>query len=89
MSGLGFSLPRPPAFPTQRKMASSALAKAKSTMIRKVIATEFLVPTLLAVALVMIVLSIGAIYLTDKYLGPIEQGKLISPWPATVDLLKC
>ncbi len=41
-------------------------------MTHKVIALEFVVPTVLAVAL-GIMLSIGAVYLTDKYLGPIEQ----------------
>jgi hypothetical protein len=41
-------------------------------MIRKVSNVEFVVPTVLAVALA-IVLSIGAIYLTEIFLGPIEQ----------------
>ncbi len=41
-------------------------------MTHKVITLEFVVPTVLAVAL-GIMLSIGAVYLTDKYLGPIEQ----------------
>jgi hypothetical protein len=40
-------------------------------MIRKVRNVEFVVPTVLAVALA-IVLSIGAIYLTEIFLGPIE-----------------
>ena len=43
-------------------------------MTRKVITLEFVVPTVLAIALV-IVLSIGAVYLTDRYLGPIEQAE--------------
>jgi hypothetical protein len=40
--------------------------------IRKVRNVEFVVPTVFAVALA-IVLSIGAIYLTEIFLGPIEQ----------------
>jgi hypothetical protein len=43
-------------------------------MTRKVITLEFVVPTVLAIAL-SIVLSIGAVYLTDRYLGPIEQAE--------------
>ena len=41
-------------------------------MIRKVSNVEFVVPTVIAVALA-IVLSIGAIYLAEIFLGPIEQ----------------
>ena len=41
-------------------------------MTNKVITIEFIVPTLLAIAL-GIVLSIGAVYLTDKHLLPIDQ----------------
>jgi hypothetical protein len=41
-------------------------------MIRKVSNVEIVVPTVLAVALA-IVLSIGAIYLAEIFLGPIEQ----------------
>jgi hypothetical protein len=41
-------------------------------MTRKVITLEFVVPTVLAIALA-IMLSIGAVYLSDIYLGPIEQ----------------
>ena len=40
-------------------------------MIRKVSNVEIVVPTVLAVVLA-IVLSIGAIYLTEIFLGPIE-----------------
>jgi hypothetical protein len=40
-------------------------------MIRKIITAEFVVPTVLAVALA-VVLSIGAIYLIEIFLGPIE-----------------
>ena len=43
-------------------------------MTRKVIAMEFVVPTVLAVAL-GIVLSIGAVHVTDKYLLPIDQAE--------------
>jgi hypothetical protein len=43
-------------------------------MIHKVITLEFVVPTVLAIALGT-VLSIGAVYLTDKYLGPIDQAE--------------
>jgi hypothetical protein len=41
-------------------------------MTHKVITLEFVVPTLLAIAL-GIVLSIGAVQLIDSYLGPIDQ----------------
>jgi hypothetical protein len=40
----------------------------------KRITLEFVVPTLLALALA-IVLSIGAIYLIDNYLAPIDQAE--------------
>ena len=43
-------------------------------MTRKVITVEFVVPTALAIAL-GIMLSVGAVYLTDRYLGPIEQAE--------------
>jgi hypothetical protein len=43
-------------------------------MIQKVITQEFVVPTVLAVALA-IMLSVGAVYLADRYLGPIEQAE--------------
>jgi hypothetical protein len=43
-----------------------------------VITLEFAVPTALAVALV-IALSIGAVYLADKYLLPVNQLKRITP----------
>jgi hypothetical protein len=47
-------------------------------MIRKIITQEFVVLTVLAVA-VAIVLSIGAIYLTGIFLGPIEQVEAHQP----------
>jgi hypothetical protein len=37
----------------------------------KIIAFEFVVPTAMATTLV-VMLSIAAVYLADKYLGPIE-----------------
>jgi hypothetical protein len=43
-------------------------------MSRKVITLDFVVSTLLAVALA-IVLSIGAVHLIDNYLGPIDQAE--------------
>jgi hypothetical protein len=43
-------------------------------MTRKVITVEFVVPTALAVALA-IALSVAAVYLTEMYLGPIEQAE--------------
>jgi hypothetical protein len=43
-------------------------------MTHKVITREFVVPTLLAIALA-IVLSIGAVHLVDNYLGPIDQAE--------------
>jgi hypothetical protein len=43
-------------------------------MTRKVITVEFVLPTLLAVALGIMV-SMGAVYLTERYLVPIEQAE--------------
>ena len=43
-------------------------------MTSKIIAFEFVVPTAMPTALA-IMLSIVAVYLTDKYLGPIEQAE--------------
>jgi hypothetical protein len=43
-------------------------------MTGKVIALEFVFPTVLAIAL-GVVLSIGAVHLTDKYLVPIDQAE--------------
>jgi hypothetical protein len=43
-------------------------------MTRKVITLEYIVPTVLAIALA-IMLSIGAVYLSEMYLGPIEQAE--------------
>jgi len=47
-------------------------------MTHKVITLEFVVPTVAAIALGF-VLSIGAIHLTDKYLGPIEPAEIHLP----------
>jgi hypothetical protein len=41
-------------------------------MTRKLIFLEYVVPTVLAIALA-IVLSVGAVHLTDAYLGSIDQ----------------
>lgn len=57
-------------------------SKRVSAMTRKVIAFEFVVPTVLAVALGF-VLSIGAVFLTNKYLGPIDQAE--ANFSATAD----
>jgi hypothetical protein len=46
-------------------------------MTRSLIILEFVVPTVLAVTL-GIMLSIGAIYLTDEYLGPDQPEALHS-----------
>jgi hypothetical protein len=43
-------------------------------MTRKVITLEFVVPTLLAIAL-----AIGAVCLIDNYLGPIDQAEAHYP----------
>ena len=47
-------------------------------MTRKVITLEFVVPAALAIALA-ITLSMGAVYLTNMYLGPIEQAEAHYP----------
>jgi hypothetical protein len=47
-------------------------------MTRRVITLEFVVPTAFAVALV-IVLSFGAVYLTDRYLFPVDPFETDSP----------
>ena len=62
--------------PTQRKVASSARGWSKrgSAMTYKVVALEFVVPSVLAIALA-IVLSIGAVPLIDNYLGPMDQAE--------------
>ncbi|MGC2812951.1 MAG: hypothetical protein WA303_21610 [Bradyrhizobium sp.] len=44
-------------------------------MTHKVITFEFVVPTVLA-AVLGIVLSIGAVYLTNRYLGPVDQAEV-------------
>jgi hypothetical protein len=40
----------------------------------KIIAFEFVVPTAMATALA-VTLSVATVYLTDKYLNPIEQAE--------------
>jgi hypothetical protein len=47
-------------------------------MIRKVITLEFVVPTVLSIV-IAVVFSIGAVYLTNIYLGPIEQAEAYYP----------
>jgi hypothetical protein len=49
-----------------------------SAMTKKVITMEFVVPTMLAIAL-GIAFSMGAVYLTDIYLGPIDQAEAHYP----------
>ncbi len=51
------------------------------------IALEFVVSTLLAIALVA-VLSIGAVYLTDNTSSPPIRRKPITPSPAAAELLE-
>ena len=41
-------------------------------MTHKVITLEFVVPTVVAIAL-GVLLSMGAVYVTDRYLGPADQ----------------
>jgi len=62
--------------PTQRKVVFwlGGRSKRVSAMTRKAIALEFVLPTMLAIALA-IVLSIGAVYLIDNYLAPIDQAE--------------
>jgi hypothetical protein len=47
-------------------------SKRVSAMTRKVFTQEFAIPTVLSIA-ITVVLSIGAVYLANIYLGPIEQ----------------
>src|SRR5216684_6433205 len=62
--------------PTQRKVVFLPWGRSQrvSAMTHTVITLEFVVPTLLAIALA-IVLSIGAVHLIDNYLGPIDQAE--------------
>jgi hypothetical protein len=64
--------------PTQQGVAFSSRGRSKrkrvSAMTRKVIILEFVAPTVLAVVL-GIVLSAGAVYLTNRYLGPVDQSE--------------
>jgi hypothetical protein len=53
-------------------------SKRVSAMTHKVITLEFVVPTLLAIAL-GVTLSVGAVDLIDNYLGPIEQAEAHYP----------
>jgi hypothetical protein len=58
--------------PTQQKVASIAPGKvnARSAMTVKIIIVEFVLPTALAIGLGLL-LSIGANYLTERYLGAV------------------
>jgi hypothetical protein len=59
--------------PTRAKVVFCLGAdQSEAAMIRKVSNVEIVVPTVFAIALV-IVLSIGAVYLAEIFLGPIEQ----------------
>jgi hypothetical protein len=44
-------------------------------MTRKVITVEFIVPTVVSIA-VAIVLFIGGVYLTNCYLGPVDEAEV-------------
>ena len=46
-------------------------------MTSKVIALEFVIPTVLAIAL-GVALSIGAVYLIDNYFSSIDQARIIT-----------
>ena len=65
-SELGFQFPES----TEGGMHCAGQVKARIAMTGKVIALEFVLPTALAIAL-GVLLSIGAIYLTERYLGSI------------------
>jgi hypothetical protein len=62
--------------PTQRKMIFwfGVGQSEYPRMTHKVIILEFVIPTLLAIAL-GIVLTISAVYLIDNYLAPIDQAE--------------
>ena len=53
-------------------------------MTRKLIVLEYVVPTVLPIALA-IVLSVGAVHLTDAYLGPAESTPLHCRRPLIAD----
>ena len=54
------------------------LVKASIRNDHKVITLEFVLSTLLAIAL-GVMLSVGAVYLIDNYLGPIDQAEAHYP----------
>jgi hypothetical protein len=59
-------------------MAFSALGQVierVAAMTRKGITLEFIIPTVVAVVL-SIILSIGGVYLTNCYLGPVDQSEI-------------
>jgi hypothetical protein len=66
-------------FPDSAEGVHLALGVGQSefAMTHKVITLEFIVPTVLAIVL-GILLSMGAIYLTDHYLGPAAESEAYS-----------
>jgi hypothetical protein len=57
-------------------------------MTHKGITLEIVLPTVLAIAL-CIVLSIGAVYLTDQYLGPVDQVEANRSFAGSREMLSC
>jgi hypothetical protein len=49
----------------------------------KIFAFEFVIPAVMATTLA-VMLSVAAVYLTDKYLGPIEQAEAHG-WPSAAE----
>jgi hypothetical protein len=58
----------------RRILPASSTSTRGFAMTYKILTFEFVVPTAMAAALA-VMLSIVAVYLTDKYLGPIEQAE--------------
>jgi hypothetical protein len=59
--------------PTQRKVVSCCgVGQSEASAMTRKVTLEFVIPTVLSIA-IAIVLSIGAVYLTNIYLGPIDQ----------------
>ena len=56
-------------------------------MTHKAITLQFVVPTVLAV--IALGISIGAVYLTVKYLASSTGRKPVTPSPAAAELLTC
>jgi hypothetical protein len=53
---------------------ADGVRQSELAMTRKMLTLEFVVPTVVAIALGFL-LSIGAVYLTDRYLGPADQSE--------------